>query len=140
MNLSQNVKITKVAAAVSAGTEVLTAAIDMQGYDGVLIVVTMATHHDTGNYLKGQQCDTSGGSYADLEGSKVLAEADADVLILDIYKPIDRYIKGSVIRGGTNTALGEIYIIQYKGDKLPEDNDTGIYHTVLVVSPAEGTA
>jgi hypothetical protein len=139
MQLINHVKITKVALSTTAGTEVLTGAIDMAGYDGVMIFANQATHHDTGNYLKGQQCATSSGSYQDLEGSKVLGTADADVLILDIYKPTKRYVQGSFIRGGTNTVLGEIYILQYCGNKLPEAN-AGIYHNVALVSPAEGTA
>ena len=139
MNLGTDIKITKVAASGAAGTEVLTGAIDMSGYDGVLIFTTIATVN-AGNFLKGTQCDTSGGNYADLEGSAVVGLVNADVIALDIYKPRERYIKGSVIRAGASTALGEIYILQYKGTKRPEDNNTSPYVITLVQSPAEGTA
>jgi hypothetical protein len=142
MNLSSGTKLRKVAvAAASAGTEVLTSAIDMEGYEGVLIFVTQATYHATGNYLKAQQCTTSGGGYADLAGSKVLATADAEVLCIDIYRPGKRYVKGSVIRGGTNTATGEIYALQYDTRTRPVVNDVAsVQSLVRVISPAEGTA
>lgn len=139
MNLSTDVKVTKFAATASAGTEILTDAIDMQGFDGVLIMCTMATAN-AANHLKGQQCDTSGGTYADLAGSAVTPGADGDVLILDLFQPRERYIKGSVIRAGADTQVGEIYVVQYKGKKRPEDNNSGIYNSVLLQSPAEGTA
>lgn len=139
-NLSKEVKITKVAASGSAGTEVVTGAIDMQGFDGVFMMTTIATAN-AGNYLKGQHDDAVGlGTVADIAGSKVLSGTNGNVMFLDIYKPTKRYVQGSVIRAGANSVLGEIYIIQYKGIKSPVTNVRSGYVGTFLQEPASGTA
>jgi hypothetical protein len=137
--LSENVKITKVAASVDGTGTVVTGAIDMQGFNGVLVMSTMATAN-AGNYVKAGQDDAVGlGTIADIEGSKVVCTASPQVLMLDI-KPTKRYCQVSFVRGGATTVLGEIYIIQYKGDKLPETFTRTGYNGKILVEAAEGTA
>lgn len=123
MNLSNNVKITKIkAASTSAQDEVTSDAIDMQGYDGVLVFTAIGTAN-AGNYLKAQQAAVSAMTSAvDLAAKKIVAAANAQVVWLDIYKPTERYITAHVIRAGAATTVGEIYAIQYSGDKVPETN------------------
>lgn len=137
MQLGKNMKLTKVALSGSAGSEVLTGAIDMQGYDGAVAFVTVATAN-AGNYMKATQCDTSGGSYADLTGTKTVPLQNGDVALIDVYKPTERYLKFSVIRAGASTVLGEIYVLQYKGTKVPETQAATTIAS-YVVSPAETT-
>ena len=142
MNLSKNVKITKVAvAAVSAGTAVNGSAVDMAGFDGVLFMTTIATAN-AGNFLKVQQdSDVALGTVADLAGSAVVATANAEVVFVDCYQPAERYVRPVVIRAGANTAVGDIYAIQYEGRVKPTDNDiTDIIVGTLIVSAAEGNA
>ena len=142
MNLSKNVKITKVAvAAVSAGTAVNGSAVDMAGFEGVLFFTTIATAN-AGNFLKVQQdSDVALGTAADLAGSAVVATANAEVVFVDCYQPAERYVCPVVIRAGANTAVGDIYAIQYEGRVKPTDNDiTDTIVGVLLNSAAEGTA
>ena len=142
MNLSKNVKITKVAvAAVSAGTAVNGSAVDMQGFDGVLFMTTIATAN-AGNFLKVQQdSDVALGTAADLADSAVVATANAEVVFVDCYRPAERYVRPVVIRAGANTATGDIYAIQYEGRVKPTDNDiTDTIVGTLIVSAAEGNA
>lgn len=141
MQLSNEVKIRKVAAAAaSAGTEVISSVVDMTGYDGVMFVATIATAN-AGNYLKAQSgTNATVTDAADLAGTKVVATANAEVVFLDIYKPVERYLTANIIRAGANTATGDIYAIQYQGNVKPEVN--GVTDTILgklLVSPAEGT-
>ena len=129
------------AAATSAGTAVTSSAIDMQGYDAVLLFGTIATAN-AGNYLKAQQSsdDGVGDAYSDIEGSKVVADDGADVVLLDIRKPMKRYLKGVIIRGGTNTATGDLYAFRYNSRKGPQVNDVlNSQNLVRLISPAEGT-
>ena len=142
MNLSSEVKITKIKdTQVSAGTEILTDEIDMAGFDGCLIFTTIATAN-AGNYIKAQEDDTTGmASAADLADTKVVAASTNDVVWLDIYKPLKRYLRASVIRAGTNTVVGEIYALQYSGRNFPISNlVTNSIIGELHVSPIAGTA
>jgi hypothetical protein len=121
-NISANCKLRKVGNYSSANTtEVVSDIIDMSGYDGVLLFTTIATAN-SGNYLKAQSSDDSAMSGAvDLEAKKVIATANNEVVWLDLYHPLERYITANVIRGAS-TAVGEIYALQYKGRVNPEDN------------------
>jgi hypothetical protein len=130
-----------VAAAVSAGTAVNGAAFDTKDYDGVVIFCTIATAN-AGNFLKAQQGAASDLSdAADLAGSKVITDSDADLAILDLGKPVERYIRGVIIRGGANTATGDMYYVGYNSAQQPVNNDiTNTSNVVRLISPAEGTA
>lgn len=128
------------AAATSAGTAVTGAVQDMQGFDGVIFCVKIATVN-AGNYLKAQQGQQSGGGdQADLAGTKVVGLVDANLLILDVYKPLERYVRPVLIRGGANTVSGEIIAIRYRAHKQPTVNTVAnASDAVTVISPAEGT-
>jgi len=143
MNLSNGVKITKVAAASSAGTSTINGTtVDMTGFEGVLFVTTIGTAN-AGNILKAQVGEKADGSdAADLEGSAVVAEGNGSVVWLDIYRadPSQKYIRPVVVRGASTT-VGEIYAIQYESRKQVAGNN--IENTIigkLLVNPYEGTA
>ncbi len=141
-NLAKNVDITMGKVGQTADvTEVDGAAIDMQGWDGCLFMVTLHVAN-AGNYLKVAQDTASGfGTTADLEGSKVVCAHADDILWVDVYKPRERYLRGVLIRAGAATASGDMYCIRYKGRKLPRTNvTTNAITGKLLVSPAEGTA
>lgn len=142
MNLSSEIKITKVKAAeVSAGTEVLSDEVNMAGYDGVVFFTAIGTAN-AGNYIKAQQDDVMGmAGAADLEGTKVVATANDQVIWLDVYRPLKQFVRVSVIRAGAGSTVGEIYALRYAGRMRPVDNV--ITNTIigeLHVSPNEGTA
>lgn len=143
MNLSNGVKITKVAAASSAGTSTINGTtVDMTGFEGVLFVTTIGTAN-AGNIFKAQIGEKADGSdAADLEGSAVVAEGSGSVVWLDIYRadPSQKYIRPVVVRGASTT-VGEIYAIQYESRKQVVGNN--IENTIigkLLVNPYEGTA
>ncbi len=138
--LSNELKLRKVAAgAVTGTTEVLSSAIDMQGYEGVIIFATIATAN-AGNYLKAKQDVATGGAYADLAGSKVVAAADAEVVALDIYRPTERFVKGSIIRAGITSVTGDMYALQYGARTRAVANSVADTHLLKqLASPAEGT-
>jgi hypothetical protein len=143
-NLINEVKITKIAAAAGAATtDVETSVIDMSGYDGVMIFCAIGTAN-AGNYIKAQQgTDATVTDAADLEGSKVVATGNGDVVTLDVFQPKERYIKG-IVKRGASTTVGEIYALQYKMSKAPQNNGQVAtrsgYIGKFLQSPAEGTA
>jgi hypothetical protein len=139
--LSNNVKFTLVKAAQTAATtDVATDIIDMQGYEGVMFFGTIATAN-AANYIYAQQDTASNGAtMADLEGTKVVAAANGEVVWLDIFKPSKRYIRAYIERGGASTATGDFYAIQYNGRVGLETNlVTNKFIGELHISPDEGT-
>jgi hypothetical protein len=135
MNLLDNLKITRCSDYTSAGTnEINGTTLDMAGFDGVIFCSTIGTAN-SGNYMFAEEGSSSPAT-SDLEGSKVGAGgSDADDLVLEIHKPLKRYIRASIARGASTTA-GSIWAIQYKARTAPQTS--GDERTKLV-SPVAGT-
>jgi len=138
MNLSKDVKITKVKAlSASAGTAINSDSVDMAGFDGVVFIGRIATA-DADNFANvAQSADDT--TFVDLAGTKVAPGDDADSFCIDVYKPTDRYLRCEVDRGGADTIVGDIYAIQYGAHKKPTTHGTTI-DAETHISPAEGTA
>lgn len=140
MNLSKNVKVTKVSATVAAGTTAVNGStLDMQGFDGVLFLASIGTAAND-NGIKAQQGQASNLSdAADLANTQVLSDGTKTDLVLEIYKPQERYVRVVAVRG-TSTTVEAAWAIQYCGAKLPINNVTAAQVAELWASPAEGTA
>ena len=147
VNLIKGVKVSRSLNAVAAGITVQNGAvIDMQGFDGVqfiLLVGALTATQVTG--LKAQQGNASNLSdAADLAGTAVGPLADADgnkALVLDVYRPLERYIRPVVTRATANAVIDGVIAIQYRGRKAPVTQDTTfVAANKMLVSPAEGTA
>jgi len=139
-DLLKNVKVTRVAAVQSAaGTDYTAAAsVDMQGFEGCIFLLSMGTAAADNGIKVRQSADDS--SYADLAGTSVLSDATETNIVVDVYKPTDRYLKPTAIRG-TSTTIESIWAIQYGARKGPIDNDsTAAQAAETHISPAEGTA
>src|SRR5574338_95219 len=102
MPLAHDVKITTVAPVATGTSTITSTAIDMTGFDGALFIVRLGSPA-TNNSVKIQQCDTSGGSYADLTGTSVGSHATDNPLIVDIFRPKETFLKYVVTRGTTTT-------------------------------------
>jgi hypothetical protein len=136
-HLTEEVKITTVAA-VAAGTTTITgSALDMAGWDGAVFIVRLGTPA-TNNNLRVSQCDTSGGSYADLAGTKVGDHATDSPLIVDLKRPQEQFLKYVVTRG-TSTTIDVVTIIQYRPRTKSTTQPSGT-QIERWTAPAEGTA
>lgn len=140
MQLSNGIKITKVADHTTAGTSAVEATgVDMAGFEGVLFVTSFGTAA-SGNTLLASQDTASGGSYTDLLGSSVTSGTSDEDVWIDVYRPTKRYVRVEAARG-TSSTLESIWAIQYGARKQPVDNTTsGTIVGEASVSPAEGTA
>jgi hypothetical protein len=134
-----------VAAAGSAGTDVNGAVIDMQGKETVTGFVSIATAN-AGNFLKFQQTDDAGGTNPqDVAGSKVVAASNGQVVALEVVKPSGRFGRFVVVRGGANTATGDLYTITHELKTNPAGNPSNDVAgangqvTKIIASPALGT-
>ena len=139
MNLSKNTKVVLALAGQATGTSTLTTnPIDMQGFEGVMFVGSLATAN-AGNFAKarqGQQSNMSDG--ADLANTKVVPVTNGDSFLIDIYKPQERYVDVQIVRGVT-TITGDVYAILYGPRKIPTAHGSTI-NAETHISPAEGTA
>lgn len=141
-NLSDSVGLIKVKDHSTAATSAVTSdAIDMQGYQGVLILTSFGTAA-ADNTVKVQQSsdDGSADAYSDLEGTSVASGTSDEDVWVDVYKPTKRYLKLVATRG-TSSTLESIWAVRYGAAKQPVDNTTsGTIIGEAHVSPAEGTA
>ena len=146
-SMLHNTKVTRVLAAVAAGTTVQNGdVLDMQNFEGVMFVAALGTLTASQvTSLKAQQGAASDLSdAADLEGTLTGPMADDDddqLLVLDIQHPAERYVRCVVNRATANAVIDGVIAIQYGPRKMPTVQDTAtVAFAEAHTSPAEGTA
>lgn len=144
--LEDQCKIVRHSDPVAVGTTLITPTngIDMSGYQGCMFIVHYGTITDGTNFLKVQQSsdDGSADAYADLEGTKVSAAVGDDDkdMVVDVWRPRERYLKCLVSRGGsTGAVINGITAILYGARSRPQAH-SGLAAHEHHAEPAEGTA
>jgi hypothetical protein len=145
MNLAQNVKITRALNAVAAGQTVQNGAvIDMANFEGVVFLAAFGAL-DAGavtglKVQQGLQANLS--DAADLAGAAlaIADTADNKLLVLDVFRPAERYVRAVVTRGAADAVIDGVIAIQYGPRVLPVTQDATVAGIETHVSPAEGTA
>jgi hypothetical protein len=118
--------------------------IDMKDYDGVLFIGTVDDSVSTGvATLKVEQnaanSDTGMAAATGAQATKTCVVTDDlnnKSLIVDVYRPIKRYVQGVRTSSAANIAFGSLVAILYKGRKFPEAEHSSILDAALAVSPA----
>jgi hypothetical protein len=147
MNLSKNVKIMEVGAPVSAAnnTDDNSDRIDMSGWEGVVFVcpvtdsvaggvATLKVEQNTANSDSGMAA-LSGASAASTSASN--DDINDKLLIVDVYKPRERYVQAVRTSATQNIAFGSVIAILYNGKLAPVAADASVLAATLVVSPSE---
>lgn len=144
MNLSSNTKTTLASPAAAVGTTtVVGTTLDMSGFDGVMLILVLGAFTDGTPGVKASSGALANGSdKQDLLGALSSVGVSSEVAILDLYRPLDRYVTPQIVRGGsTGAVIDALVAIQYCASNKPTVQDaTTIAQTVLVISPAYGTA
>lgn len=141
MNLSDNVKIVKVLAATVAGTSAVNgSAVDMQGFDGVLFIAHLGALTATQvTKLQAQGSSDNDSDYAAFATDAVTpaaADADSDkLLVLDIFRPVTRYVRPTVERATANAVVDGVIAILYRADFMPVTADGTVSQGAKFVSP-----
>lgn len=139
MQLTTQLSITKIDGAGAATGGVNHTAIDMDGYDGLLILTSFGTPAADNNF-KLQSSDASGSGYADVAGSAVNDGVTTKNFAIELYHPLKRYHR-LVSTRGTSSTVNDIWVIRYKGRKRAIDNAVSAGLVVKqLVSAAQGTA
>jgi hypothetical protein len=148
MNLIKNFKIGEVMAPVAAGSSIDSNSdrLDMSGYEGVVFIVPVTDSVTTGvATLKVEQntADSDSGMAALSGATATVTCASSDdinntLLIVDVYRPLERYVQGVVTSSAANIAYGNMIAIQYGARELPITEHASVSDSAIVASPAEG--
>jgi len=151
MQLSNEVKTVRIKPdgsgyVVAAGAaDVNSDIVDIQGFHGVRFIIGFgAIVAGAATSVKAQQNTiNSGTGMADLAGTAVTVADNDDnqIVVLDIYKPRERYLRLTTLRATQNSTIDFLLAEFYEPWKVPVTEDA----TIVVaaekhVSPAEGTA
>jgi len=145
MNASNELMV-RTALDYASGTATRNGAVfDMQGFEGVMMVVKFATIAASATTsIKAQQGAASDLSdAADLEGTKIPVADDDDnqIFIIDLYRPQERYVRVVVSKDGSHAAAEDAIYIGYGAHNKPVALTLANEVTYeLHVSPDEGTA
>lgn len=139
--LNEGIKITLVSPAAADGsTDPVLTNVDMAGYDGVLFLCTVGTITGSGTVTMAIGQAATDTTVDALSGASVVATASTEsdkIIAVDIFRPLDRYVGGTVTRAVANAILGGVIAIQYKAANRPV-TQSGLADTlVALVSPAE---
>lgn len=150
MNLSDALKLIRnkpdgSTYAVVAGTSDLSSDIvDTADCEGVIFVTGFgAITTSAVTSVKVQQNDANSTSgMADLEGSSIaVADTNDDKIVVhDIYRPRERYLRTVVDRGTANAVVDFQLVIKYGVKLQPITDDATVISREVHASPAEGTA
>ena len=143
----KDVKIQEVGAPVAAAsnTDQNSDILDMQGWDGVMFIVPITDSVATGvaTLTAEQNTANSDTGMAALSGAAATVtcvendDVNNTLLIVDVYKPRERYVQGVITSGTANIAFGNTIAIQYRGRKMPVTQPSSVSDSEFVVSPAE---
>lgn len=131
---------------VAAGTDdTLTSTyVDTAGFQGARFIIGFGTiTANAVTSVKLSQCDTSGGSYADLLGTSISVAADDDnqIVVMDIYQPRERYLQSVITRATANAVVDFLIVELYGPATVPAvRTDATVVSTEISIAPAEGTA
>ena len=142
MNLSKNIKVTACLVYASGTASRNGAILDMSGWDGVIALVQHGTIAGSavGDVHWEQDTASGGGTMADLAGTAIAVADDDDdeVWVMDLYRPLERYVRAVVTKDGSHAQAETVTYIQYSGTKLPVE-DAGADEYEIFASPSEGT-
>jgi len=148
MQLTNETKAILAKTAVAAGATDITdaTAVDTQGFNGVRFTFAfgaIVAGAVTSVAAAGAATSSPTPGTDDLAGTKItVADTDDDkIVVLDIYRPAQRYIRPFVKRATQNATVNAILAELYgSARKEPVAKDTTVASQELHVSPAVGTA
>lgn len=142
MHLHQNVKVTEVLGAVAAGTTVQNGTtLDMSGFEGVMFIASMGaiTAGAVTSLIASGGAASNGSDKVAITGASVTIADDGDdkAYVLDIFRPLDRYITATVNRATQNAVINSVMAIQYGAKERPIVHDaTSVGGSAIVVGGA----
>ncbi len=142
MNLmQQGISITRGSTRhLNSSTDFFGTEVNLAGYEGVVFVALCAGINTTTapTKLYAYESTSAGGTYSALAGFCTVDESSNKLLILDINKPLQQYMKPRIDRNSTKNNIDAVLTIRYGGHKLgisyPSTEST-VADTTCLVSP-----
>jgi len=114
---------------------------DMSGWDGIMFMVTITDSADTGvaTLTAQENSANSDTGMTAITGAAAVATSAANddlnsmLLIVDVYRPRERYVQGTITSATANIAFGETIAIRYRGSKVPITQSTTTVATAVAV-------
>lgn len=149
MNLLKNSKWHYIGDAVSAAanTDNDSSIIDMSGFEGCVFVTaitdcvsggvaTMTVEQNTANSTSGMAALAAAGVATATSGAN--DDLNGKLLIVDVYRPRERYLRVNRVSATQNIAFGPVYAVQYGPNKAPVTQATAeVADSDTAVSTAE---
>lgn len=142
--LLSNVKISRVLVDTVAGQAATAGDIlDMAGFEGVLFiaklgdvtatsVVTLQAQQNTANSTSGMATLAGSVTY-----TAAASDADDDLLVLDVYRPRERYVRPLLTSATADAVKNGIIAIQYGAAKAPITQPATVLDSDTLIEPAE---
>lgn len=129
----------------AAGTSTVTSDIlDTAGFETVTLLICLGAVVTGGvpNIKVQQDTDVAGATMADLAGTEQLPTdaGDNKIFIVEIVKPIERYLRTVIARATQNATVDSIVAILSGAGSRPVTSDATVGGREVFTSPAEGTA
>jgi len=148
MNFLPNAELHYVDVAEAAGSSIDSdsAIVDTQGYEGCVFITPIVDSADTGvaTLTIEQNIANSASGMAALAGAVAVATSAADddlnskLLIVDVHKPRERYLRSNITSATANIAFGDTIAILYGAHKMPVAQLAAeVAASAVVASPAE---
>ena len=139
---TENFKIMEVGAPITAAlnTDSNSDRIDMTGWDGIVFIATITDSAATGIATLKVESNTidSDTGMAAVSGASAAKTSGADddlndkLLVVDVYRPLKRYVQAVRVSATANIAFGSLIAIQYNGKSLPPTAHASILTLVAV--------
>lgn len=144
----QCVDVREIGAPVAAGAAIDNNSdiIDMANFEGVMFVASITDSVNTGvATLTIEQNDANSDTgMSALAGAVAMATSGANddlngqLLIVDIYRPRERYVQAVRSSATANIAFGTMFAVLYGARKLPISDHATVAASAALNSPAEG--
>lgn len=121
-NLGVNVKFDLVQIGIAAGqTDPDSDSVDMLGFESVVFVGLIGVQTATGTASLQAEGSADDSTFAAITGAVVTSPGNSDnkLLVLDVVKPLDRYIRVAMTLATDDTTWGGTLAILYNGRKPP---------------------
>jgi hypothetical protein len=143
-SLLKDAKITRVTNAVAAGQAATASDIlDMSGFEGVVFIAALGDVSDTSVVTLTAQQNTANSTsgMATLSGSATFtagaSDADNKLLVLDVYRPRERYVRAVFTSATANAVKDGVIAIQYGPRVMPVTQGSTVIDSDTLIEPAE---